>query len=558
MRALASGSSLPVFLALSLLLSSSSRVQGASDWFSSYRNDQEVERIVVGQTRLEGELTGDELRLSEREAIEMALHNNLGVNVRRLNPVFSTWEAEKLSGQYDPITSFGFNWDRTNAPTDSILAGGDTITDIFTNYDFSFRKDFSKGASIEAAFSGARNRSTNFFTSLVPAIDTDLKFEFRQNLLRGVGKIDLEYQLEVARNNVEISEMELVQQLLETVSAVQISYWDLLFSRRDIEVKQKSLELAEEILSQNQARLEVGSAARLEVVEAQAEVASRQEQLVRSQFRSRQIQDRLVTLITAYEDPRELNAVILPTQPVTLPPPVSESFDLLMSRASERRPELLQADAGIVNRRVELERTRNRLKPELDMVLAMRLIGLGGNRVIRDFSGGFENPPIVGFEPGGLSDSFEKLFSGDFYGYTVGLDLRLPIGNSEARADNARAQIDLQRAELERQSVAQQVAREIREALTEIEMNQASLEAASASVRLGQERLDGEQARFEVGVGTTRTLIEAQRDLVQSAVTELQARVNLIKSHIQLDQATGSTLAKQRIQVRHQIRRNLR
>ena len=547
------------FLLLLVLtfLGSSREAGGVTDLFSKYRRDQNVDRVVVGQTRVEGELRGSQLLLSERDAIEMALQNNLGVNLRRLDRVFSTWEAEKLRSEYDPITSFGFNWDRTNAPTDSILAGGDTITDIFTNYDFSFRKPFSKGSSIEATFSGARNRSTNFFTSLVPAIDTDLKIEFRQNLLRGLGKIDTEYLLEVARNKIDISEMEFAQQVLDTVTEVQTAYWDLLFSRRDIDVKQKSLQLAQEILSQNQARFEVGSAARLEVVEAEAEVASRKEQLVRSEFRSRQIQDRLVTLITSFEDPRELNAAIIPTQRPLVPDPVPDSFGLLMSRARERRPELLQADAEIVNSRLELDRTRNQLKPELDMVLAFRLIGLGGNRVIRDFSGGFENPPIVGFESGGVGDSFEQLFSGDFYGYTVGLDLRLPIGNVDARAENAKAQINLQRAELQRQAAAQRVAQEIREALTEIEMNRASLEAASATVRLGRERLEGEQARFEVGRGTTRTVIETQRDLLLATVTELRAQVNLIKSHVQLDRATGTTLEKHQIQIRQQLSLNL-
>ncbi len=540
------------------VLGSNCEAGGVTDLFSRYRRDQTVGRVVEGQTRVEGELRGNELLLSERDAIEMALHNNLGVNLRKLEPVFSTWEAEKVRSEYDPLTSFGFNWDRTNAPTDSILAGGDTITDIFTNYDLSFRKPFSKGSTIEAGFSGARNRSTNFFTSLVPAIDTDLKIEFRQNLMRGFGKIDTEYRLEVARNRVDIGEMEFAQQVLKTVTEVQIAYWDLLFSRRDIGVKQKSLQLAQEVLSQNQARFEVGSVAYLEVVEAEAEVASRQEQLVRSEFGSRQIQDRLVALITSFEDPRELNASILPTQRPFAPEPVSGDFDLHMSRARERRPDLQQADAEIVNSRVELRRTRNQLKPELDMVLAFRLIGLGGNRVFRDFSGGFENPPIVGFEPGGVGDSFEQLLSGDFYGYTVGLDLRLPFGNEDARADNAKAQINLQRAELKRQAAAQRVAREIREALTEIDMNRASLEAASATVRLGHERLEGEQARFEVGRGTTRTVIEAQRDLLLATVTELRAQVNLIKSHVQLDRATGTTLQKHRIQIRDELNRNLR
>ena len=179
------------------------------------------------------------------------------------------------------------------------------------------------------------------------------------------------------------------------------------------------------------------------------------------------------------------------------------------------------------------------------MVLAFRLIGLGGNRVFRDFSGGFENPPIVGFEPGGVGDSFEQLLSGDFYGYTVGLDLRLPFGNEDARADNAKAQINLQRAELKRQAAAQRVAREIQGGF---DRDRHESGKPGSRFRYGstgaRERLEGEQARFDVGRGTTRTVIEAQRDLLLATVTELRAQVNLIKSHVQLDRATGTTLQK--------------
>ena len=110
-----------LFLVLTFL-GASRNAGGMTDLFSKYRRDQNVDRVVVDQTRVEGELRGSQLLLSERDAIEMALKNNLGVNLRRLDRVFSTWETEKLRSEYDAITSFGFNWDRTNAPTDSILA----------------------------------------------------------------------------------------------------------------------------------------------------------------------------------------------------------------------------------------------------------------------------------------------------------------------------------------------------------------------------------------------------------------------------------------------------
>ena len=127
------------FLLLLVLtfLGSSREAGGVNDLFSRYRKDQKVSRVVVGQTHLEGELRGRELLLSERDAIEMALRNNLGVNVRRLDPVFSTWKIEKLRSEYDPTTSLGFNWDRTNAPTAFWLVGKPSQTSSPTTISLS-------------------------------------------------------------------------------------------------------------------------------------------------------------------------------------------------------------------------------------------------------------------------------------------------------------------------------------------------------------------------------------------------------------------------------------
>src|SRR5690606_7130002 len=161
----------------------------------------------------------------------------------------------------------------------------------------------------------------------------------------------------------------------------------------NIRVQEAALEAARALLDQNQARFEVGSAARLEVVQSEAEVALREEELVRAQYNYRRLQDQLVRLISNYETPNQFPGEIIPAD-VADPSQVrvNESYEELLAIAREMRPELQQADLDIENRRIELQSSRNQLRPNLDLVAGYQQFGLGGTRIIRDFSGGFSDP----------------------------------------------------------------------------------------------------------------------------------------------------------------------
>jgi outer membrane protein TolC len=341
------------------------------------------------------------------------------------------------------------------------------------------------------------------------------------------------------------------------VLQVQDRYWELIFAGEDIKVKQQSLDFANATLKQNRDRLEVGSAARLEVIQSEAEVAARQEELIRSQYTYRRTQDQLVKLISSYQDPREFSGEIQPVSPMQLPTASGNEFKQLFEYARAHRPEVIQADLDIGNRHITLESTRNRLKPRLDLQASYKQVGLGGNHLIRDFSGGFFNAPIIGITPGGLRESLRQLLSADFSGYTVGFNFQVPIFNDEARADNATALLELNRAEMRKQSVEQSVALDVRDALTQLDMNRARLQAAQAAVRSARERLDGEQERFNVGMSTTRDLIEAQRDLTAAESVEVRAKIDLIKADSVLDKAMGATFSKHRIDLRQALAQNV-
>lgn len=549
----------PLLLVCVLTTSAADPLLGQAGLIGRWTRDETVRRVQAPvPDESFGRRDGDRLSLTEREVVELALRNNLDINVERHTRLFREWDLKLPKAAYDPVGTFGFNWDRAKSPTASVLQGGPSLTEILTTYNLGYRQPFSTGTTFEASFVGNRNRTTNFFSSLVPAIQTQFEVLLRQNLLQGFRKASAEYDLEISRNNLEISDQEFRRLATEIISQARDQFRELEFALKDILVKRKSMELAETILSQNRARFEVGSASRLEVVEAEAEVESRREELIRAQFTYRRVQDQLVKLITNYKDPREFVGEIVPDAPEPSVEGEGETFDQLLRIAYELRPELQQSDLALANREVELSRSRDRLKPSLDVVAGYQQFGLGGTEIIRDFSQGFIDAPIVAIRPGGLGDSLSQVFSGDFYGYVVGFNFQVPIPNTEARVRNAQAQIELNRTQMQRTALEQSVGLEIRDTLTQMEMNRSRLQAAEAAVRAARERLDGEQARFEVGMGTTRQLIEAQRDLLQAESVIVRARTDLARNYNELDRATGRAFQRFGLVLRDAVGRNVK
>ena len=512
-----------------------------------------IEKNVEAGVRDEGKLY-----LTEQEAIEMALANNLDINVNRHTRLSSDWELSLQKAAYDPVGAFKYDWHKTTKAASSLLEGGDKLTDIMGTYSFSYNQPFSSGTNLDVSFTGVRNKTSNFFAGFNPSINTHFQAVVSQDLLKGFLKAAPEYEIEISRNNLRLSEESFREQATAIIIQVQQSFWALAASSREVESNKKALELARTVHEQNLIRLEVGTGSELEAIQSQAEVSSREEGLIRAEYTYRNAQDALVKLISNLEDPRGIDVTITPRGLEEKLSPEIETFEELMEIATANRPELEQHDINIRNQEIRYLQSRDDLKPSLAVSGGYEQFGLGGVQIIRDYSGGFFDPPIVEINEGGLGESLSELFSGTYRGYVFGFDFRIPIKNTAARARNAQAKIALDKAQMEKLSTRQVIALEIRDALTQIEMNKARITAANATVMAIEKRLEGEEARFEVGVGTTRELIEAQRDLLQAISTQVEAQTALATSQAILDKATGRTFQRRGIVLKEAISRNVR
>ena len=489
-----------------------------------------------------------QLPLSVGDLINLIIQNNLDVGVNRLTPLSSRYLIETMYLPFEPTLHLQATVTRNTSPATSQLIGAQSLSTLGGAYSLGFSQALDTGTTLGVDFVMNRNSSNSAFNTFNPSYTGLLRYSFSQHLLKDYGRVNNRRQIRVAQNNQKISETQFERQLIDLVAQAQRGYWDLVFAAEDIKVKQRSMDLAQKTLSDNEIQVRIGTLAPIDVVQAESEVANRRVQYVTSTYTEVQTQDQVKKLITSQGDPGLILAKLIPSQVVPKPqpsdvPPVEQAIKI----ALENRPEIKQLQLDLQNKKIDLEYTKNQLLPAVDLFAAYNQNGVGGKETIR--SGFGPTAPIVAQFEGSIFDAFGQLFGYGYTGYSVGLSVQIPLRNRAAQGENARAMTDERIAEQKITSQAQQIALEVRNALTQVDMNRARIEAATKASELSERRLEAEQKKFDLGASTIRFVLEEQRNVAQAQTDELQAIVNYTKALVDIDRAMGMTLKKNNIEI---------
>jgi outer membrane protein TolC len=235
----------------------------------------------------------------------------------------------------------------------------------------------------------------------------------------------------------------------------------------------------------------------------------------------------------AQETPKRPEAVEIPT------------FEEAIRIALENRPEMRQAQLDMLNKDVDVRYTHNQKLPTFDVTASYNQNGTGGTQIIRGSLAGTPGGTI----PGGIGKSFDQLFSYAYTGYSLGFTFVLPLSNKAADADYERALNEQRLSKSKLDVTAQQIVLEVRNALTQAEMNRARIETAQATREYAEKKMQAERDKFDLGTSTLRFVLEEQRNVAQAQTNELQSVVNFTKSLVDLDKAMGMTLRKNNIEI---------
>jgi outer membrane protein TolC len=477
-----------------------------------------------------------EMRLEE--SVSLALEKNLDIQVAKLEPQSVDFLVAGVQNQFNPVfASTVGQRDLFQLPTRTIN-GGTRVNQATTTYNVSLVQDVKWfGGNYSLSWSNSRVASSDSLATRNPLYTTGVVASYQQPILRGFKIDNQRQQLQINLVNREISEESARATVTQTLANVRNAYWDLVFAQSATEVARRALELADKLVEDNQARVEVGTLAPLDIVQAQAEAATRRQNLAAAEAAASTAELALKRyLVSGTDDPLWRQTI----RPVDLPSlePIPSDIEGAVRRALAERTDLINLRKNIQSNDINIEYFKNQSMPALDMTASYGAQGLGGPELVRSGSG--LDAPVGSVLPGGYGDALGILRNMDYPNWNFSVTLSYPVFASQATAQAARARLQRNQNLTRIRSLEVQVAAEVTNAALTVQSNRQRVEAATAARELAQKRLEAEQSRFEVGMTTNFFVVQAQRDLRDAANVELRALADYRKSLVNFERAQQS------------------
>ena len=455
----------------------------------------------------------------------------------------------------DPTLTGFMTWGHFSQPQSSTaVTGTTTLISRRQLYDFSVSKGFLTGTNAQLSFNNTLVKQNSAFNLINPSIGSSLDLTISQHLLQGFGMALNNRDIRVAKNNLKVSDLTFKSQVINTVAGVILLYYDLVSFHQQVKVTQQALATAEKLYNDNKKQVEIGTLAPISIVQAEAEVATRQQDLTIAQTNVLEQETILKNALsrTGVASPSVSDARIVPTDSIRIPDvePVQPVQDLI-DQALQNRPELASSRINIENAKIRLIGSRNGLLPTIDVFGELTNNALAGQynplRGPAPGTPGFVTNPNVAlpdpFFIGGLGSTLGQIFSRNFPDYRIGLQMNIPLRNRAARSDYVRDQLDFRTSELTLQRQVNQIRVDVRNAQIALQQARARYQAATKSRVLEEQTLDAEQKKYALGASTIYQVIQIQRDLATSQGNEVTAESNYIRAKTNLDVATGQLLS---------------
>ena len=583
-------------------------VQPPSRWYSGITRRYEARPLapvnVSNSSRIDALLRAGNLYLSLSDAIALALENNLDVEIERYE--FSIAEADLLRARsgasiqgiptgvlpgvptganmallgsssaglaasgdlsalaslggglsFDPVATGNLNFGHSTAPqSNTVISGTSALVTTNKTANFGLTQSFLTGGTASLAYNNIVQDQNSFRSTVNPFTTSSLDLSVVQPLLQGFGFAQNNRTIRIAKNNLRAADFVFRQQLINTVANVVQLYWNLVAAISTVGVNQQAVAVAQKLYDDNKTQVNIGTLAPIEVVRAEAQLATAQQALVAAQSAVLQLESVLKSALSrnGLASQAILNAHVVPTDPIRIPEVEAvEPIQDLVSKALDNRPDLAQSRIQIDNAQIALSGTRNALLPTLNVIGDMRSNALAGaqNTFIGPVSsqtGLIQTPPIADpFFVGGYGSILAQLFGRNFPTYSVGLSLNIPLRNRAAQANVATASLNLRQNQLFVQRQTNQIRVDVNNALIALNQARAQYQAAVKGRILQEQTLDADQKKLALGATTVYQVIQDQRDLTTAAAAEVTAQAAYAGARVQLDVSTGSTLSNNNV-----------
>lgn len=470
-------------------------------------------------------VTGDQVFLSLEDAVRIALQRNLQLVIQQYDLAQGDTLVDQNRGIFDLNLNGFLDYSDDTFPTGSDLDGAAVRTDESQNLNLSLNQLTPLGGTATLSWNTVRFETNNAFVVPNPRYSIGTELSYTQPLLRGFGEVATRRGILVAQTNAEISRATFEQQVISVIQQVENAYWNLVQARKQLEVSIQSLTLAQELHDRNRIKVEVGTLAPFELVQSEAGIAQREGNIIRDRATVGDAADELMRLLNVPQGDMWLMELVPQTEPTVLS--MDFSLDEAISTALEERSELRAQELSVENLQIDAEYFENQMRPQADLRVGYSISSLDGDQTA----------------------SFNELVDMDFTGWSARLTVGIPLQNRSARAQQASADLALNRGRAQLSNLEQQIVTEVRSAVRQLEASVKAVEAARASREAQEKSLEAERKRYENGMSTSFQVLQIQDDLTQAQSSEVAAITSYRTRLADYYRAIGKLLAESGVEL---------
>jgi outer membrane protein TolC len=467
------------------------------------------------------------LKISTDEAVKMALENNLGVRAEQLDPQIQTYGVAQARAVFGPsVFSQTTTRSSTTPPTDFLSGTSSTLTNDSLRTNAGVQQFLPWGGGrYNLIWDGSKVTTSDASSRFNPQLGSGLTGGFTQPLLRNFTMDVNRQNLLLSQSRQQVADIQLRQTLTQTTRLVRNAYFDLVNAIAGLGVAQQSLDLARESLKSNQRRVEVGTMAPIETVQAQAEVAANEESVIVAEGQIRSAEDRLRTLVMNPSQPDYWTTRLEPTDQPTL---TSQPIDVetAVTNALANRTDIAAAKKNMDQTDINLRYYRNQRLPALDVTASYNVVGAAGT--LRDVKVDPATGQTIASDLGARSftEALRDVLGNDFKTWSVQFNVSYPIGRSVADAAVAQGRLQREQQTTALRDLELQVVASVREAGRQVSTSLKRVESTKKARELAEQTLQAEEKRLAVGLSDTFRVLQAQRDLARQRVNELNAVIS--------------------------------
>ena len=475
--------------------------------------------------------------LSLKDAIIRTLSNNVSIAIESFDSKVKKETIIDSLSEFDITLGIELSTGRKTQQLASAFSSPNRMENDTDNWDLSISQKLVTGANYQFDFTNNRNKTNSKTAGLNPSYNSEFQLSLTQPLLKNFGTIINKRNIHIAKNEADISDYDFETKVIDVISDVENTYWDYVFNLRDLEVKQKSLDRAKDLQRRVKSQVLVGTMAPIETLQAESEVASREEFLLSSKDAIEDTQDKLKNILNIdFSSPEGL----LPIYPSSKADILIKNVDFneTVKIALASRSDYLGKKKELENKDILVKYQENQVYPSIDLVGSLGMNGLSGDAVSIT-SGTFQGKSAYG---GGYGNALTDSLSTNYYDWELGIKISYPLGNRSAKSKLSASRLEKAKLILDIKNLEKKIILEVRESIRQLQTDAKRIKAASIAKKLAEEKLKAEEKKFEVGLSTSFNILEFQEDLAQAQSNEIKAIIDYKQSRIRFRKIIASTL----------------